>query len=340
MRFTLMGACSALVAALTATPATANDTTFVATRNPFVDYKYVGDPAALVDGDKVYIYGGHDECPTNRDQYIMREWCIFSTSDMKTFTEHDYKLRATDFPWASGEAWASQVIKRDGKYYWYVTAQHKSIHGKAIGVAVSDSPTGPFIPENEAIITNDMTTQYTRISWDDIDPTVWIDDDGQAYIFWGNTQLYYAKLKDNMKELDSEVMAISIPGIHQPSLPNKEKDVDFFTEAPWMHKRKGWYYLSFSVGFPEKTAYAMSRNINGPWEYKGILNELAGGSNTNHHAIIEFKGDWYFIYHNGGRPMGSGYRRALCIDRLYYKRNGEMKRIQMTTEGLWSKKNN
>ncbi len=328
------------------------DTTFTATSNPFVKYKYLGDPAALVDGNTVYIYAGHDECPDNQNRYVMNEWCILSTTDMKTFKEHSYHLRAADFPWASGQAWASQTIKRGNKYYWYVTAEHKDIHGKAIGVAVSDSPTGPFIPTEKALVTNDMTTQWTKISWDDIDPTVIVDDDGQAYMFWGNTQLYYAKLKDNMIELDGEVMPVSIPGIDQPSLPAKlqpslmehnkqqqnHKDYDFYTEAPWIHKHKDWYYLTFSVGFPEKTAYAMSKNINGPWEYKGILNEIAGNSNTNHHAIIEFKGNWYFIYHNGGiNTAGSSYRRSLCIDRLYYKKNGELQRVQMTSEGLWGK---
>ncbi len=315
-------------------PSMKTDTTFTAKANPFVTYKYLGDPAALVDGGKVYIYAGHDECPDHQNRYVMNEWCILSTSDMKTFTEHAYTLKATDFPWARGEAWAGQVIKRGDKYYWFVTAEHKSIRGKAIGVAVADSPEGPFIPQPEALITNDMTTKYTPIGWEDIDPTVMVDDDGQAYIFWGNTQLYYARLKENMVELDSEIMPISIEGIHQPSLPAEGKD--FYTEAPWIHKRGKWYYLSFSVGFPEKTAYAMSKSIEGPWEYKGILNEIAGHSNTNHHSIINFKGDWYFIYHNGSiNTAGSSFRRALCIDRLYYKRNGELKRVQMTSEGIW-----
>lgn len=129
-----------------------------------------------------------------------------------------------------------------------------------------------------------MTTEYTSIAWDDIDPTVFIDDDGQAYLFWGNTQCYYAKLKDNMTELDGPILPISLPR---------------YTEAPWIHKHGNWYYLSFASEFPEKICYAMSQNINGPWIYKGILNEIAGNSNTNHQAIIDFKGKSYFIYHNG-----------------------------------------
>ena len=340
---------SLLIAAIPAmAQETGVDTTFTATSNPFVKYKYLGDPAALVDGKTLYLYAGHDQCPDRQERYVLNEWCILSTTDMKTWKEHSYKLKAVDFPWASGQAWASQTIKRGDKYYWYVTAEHKSIHGKGIGVAVADSPTGPFIPVEKPLVTNNMTTKYTGISWDDIDPTAIVDDDGQAYLIWGNTQLYYAKLKDNMVELDGDVMTMEIRGIRMPSNPkewNEEAEADkaaagsnFFTEAPWIHKHKGWYYLTCSIGFPEKTAYAMSRSINGPWEYKGILNEVAGNCNTNHHAIVNFKGNWYFIYHNGSiNTAGSSYRRSVCIDRLKYKKNGELERIQMTSEGIWGK---
>jgi beta-xylosidase len=164
-----------------------------------------------------------------------------------------------------------------------------------------------------------MTTK-TNISWDDIDPTVMIDNDGQAYLFWGNTVCHYAKLKANMVELDGPIQTISLPN---------------FTEAPWIHKKKDWYYLSYAYQFPEKIAYAMSKSINGPWEYKGILNEIAGNSNTNHQSIIEFKGKDYFIYHNGAtQPNGGSFRRSVCIDRLYYNEDGTLKRVIMTTEGI------
>jgi len=231
-------------------------------------------------------------------------------------------LHARDFKWAKGEAWASQVIERNGRFYWYVAVEHNAIHGKAIGVAVSDSPTGPFTDaRGSAIITNDLTTKYTKISWDDIDPTVFIDDDKQAYLYWGNTQCYYVKLKENMTDTIGPIVAV-------PNLPR-------YTEAPWIHKNKEWYYLSYASEFPEKIVYAMSHKITGPWEYKGILNELAGNSNTNHQAILEFKDKWYFVYHNGGaNDGGSSFRRSVCIDRLYYNKDGSMKRVQMTTEGV------
>lgn len=292
----------------------------VVTNNPIIKDKYTGDPAALVYKDKVYLYAGHDEAPNDFHFYKMNEWLVYSSSDMIHWQEHPVPLKASDFAWAKGEAWASQVIERNGKFYWYVTVEHGTIPGKSIGIAVSDSPTGPFKDAlGKAIITNDMTTK-TNIGWDDIDPTVIIDDDGQAYLFWGNTVCHYAKLKANMTELDGPIQTIDLPN---------------FTEAPWIHKHKDWYYLSYAYQFPEKIAYAMSKSINGPWEYKGILNEIAGNSNTNHQSIIDFKGKSYFIYHNGGlQPNGGSFRRSVCVDRLYYNKDGSMKRVIMTTEGI------
>jgi beta-xylosidase len=292
----------------------------VQAENPVITNKYTADPAAMVYKDKVYLYTGHDVAPKEKNFYEMNEWLVFSSADMVTWTEHPVPLKVSDFTWAKSDAWASQVIERNGKFYWYVAIEHKTIRGKAIGVAVSDNPLGPFKDaRGSAIITNDMT-KATPIGWDDIDPSVIIDDDGQAYLFWGNTACYYAKLKENMIELDGPIQTISLPK---------------FTEALWIHKRKGWYYLSYATEFPEKTAYAMSKNINGPWEYKGILNELAGNCNTNHQSIIDFKGISYFIYHTGAIPTdGGSFRRSVCIDYLYYNKDGSMKRVVMTSEGV------
>ncbi len=288
--------------------------------NPIITDKYTADAAAIVHNNKVYLYAGHDQAPNDVNAYRMHEWLVYSSEDMVHWQEHPVPLKPTDFNWASGSAWASEVIEKNGKFYWYVTVEHGSIHGKAIGVAVADSPTGPFKDAiGKALVTNDMTT-HTKISWDDIDPTVWIDDDGQAYMFWGNTVCKYAKLKDNMIELDGPIMTVDLPN---------------FTEAPFIHKKGDWYYLSYAYQFPEKIAYAMSKSINGPWEFKGILNEVAGNSNTNHQAIIEFKGKDYFIYHNGSIPThGGSFRRSVCVDRLYYNEDGTLKRVIMTSEGI------
>lgn len=288
--------------------------------NPIITDKYTADPAALVYKDKVFLYTGHDVPEKGVQSYKMNEWLVYSSSDMVNWEEHPVPLKPADFAWAKGDAWAGQVIERNGKFYWYVTVSHGTIPGKAIGIAVADSPTGPFKDAlGKALITNDMTTK-TKISWDDIDPTVIVDDDGQAYLFWGNTVCNYVKLKENMIEMDGPMQTIDLPN---------------FTEAPWIHKRKDWYYLSYAYQFPEKIAYAMSKSINGPWEYKGILNEVAGNSNTNHQAIIDFKGKSYFIYHNGSIPtQGGSFRRSVCVDRLYYNPDGTMKRVVMTSEGI------
>lgn len=298
------------------------DTTFVANGNPLINYKYTADPAALSYKDKLYLYTGHDVCPPKENRYVMNEWLVFSTSDMKTWTEHPVPLRTSDFAWSRGDAWASQVIERNGKFYWFVSTTHATIHGKAIGVAVADNPIGPFKDaKGSAIITNDLTTQQTKISWDDIDPTVFIDNDNQAYLFWGNTQCYYVKLKENMIDTIGPIVAVE-------GLPK-------YTEAPWIHKNKNWYYLSYASEFPEKIVYAMSEKITGPWKYKGILNEVAGNSNTNHQAIVKFKDKWYFVYHNGGiNTDGGSYRRSVCIDKLSYHKDGSLKRVIMTSEGV------
>ncbi len=299
---------------------TVGKTEAVKLNNPIITDQYTGDPAALVYKDKVYLYAGHDEAPNDFNFYKMNEWVVYSSSDMKNWEPHPVPLKVTDFKWAANDAWASQVIERNGKFYWYVTVSHGTVPGKAIGIAVSDSPTGPFKDAlGKALITNDMT-KFTDISWDDIDPTVYIDNDGQAYLFWGNTACHYAKLKDNMIELDGPIQHIDLPN---------------YTEAPWIHKHKNWYYLSYAYQFPEKIAYAMSKSITGPWEYKGILNELAGNSNTNHQSIIDFKGQSYFIYHNGAiQPHGGSFRRSVCVDKLYYNKDGTMKRVVMTSEGI------
>ena len=288
-------------------------------QNPIVQTCFTTDPAPMVHDGTLYVYTGHDE--DKADFFWMQEWRVYSTKDMVNWTDHGSPLAIESFDWADDRAWAAQCVERNGKFYWYVCLHSKLSNTMAIGVAVGDSPVGPFVDaRGSALITNDMTTEFTKISWEDIDPTVFIDDDGQAYLYWGNTQCYYVKLKKNMIELDGPIVPVHLPR---------------YTEAPWIHKRGDWYYLSYASEFPEKICYAMSRSITGPWEYKGILNEIAGNSNTNHQAIIEFKGDWYFIYHNGSiNTAGGSFRRSVCIDRLYYNEDGTMKRIQMTTEGV------
>jgi len=291
--------------------------------NPIITNFFTADPAAMVHKGRVYLYTGHDVPPNNNSNYRMHDWLCFSSTNMVEWEEHGSPLNTKDFAWARDDAWASQVIERDGKFYWYVSITHATIGGKAIGVAVADSPTGPFKDaRGSALISNDMT-KATRISWDDIDPTVWVDGDGQGYLMWGNQKCYWAKLKPNMTELDGEIHVIP------------DEQVKGFTEAPWIHKRGDIYYLTYATGFPEKVAYSTSSKMTGPWTPRGLLSELAGNSNTIHQSIIEFMGRWYFIYHNGGvQTTGGSYRRSVCIEHLEYNSDGTMNRIVQTTEGV------
>lgn len=284
--------------------------------NPVFTHKYTADAATLVYNDTLWIFTGEDAAG-GQSGYIMHNWCVFSTVDMKTFTEYPIPLWGRDFRWSSKKAYAAHVVERNGKFYFYV-----STNTTGIGIAVADRPEGPYKDVlGKPLLTNDDCFASTH-SWACIDPAVFIDDDGQAWIFWGNGECYYAKLKENMIEIDGPVKQLLFD--------------DFsFTEAPWIHKYKNKYYLTYATGFPEKIAYAMADNIEGPWTYKGILNEIAGNSNTNHQAITEYKGNWYFVYHNGAmQTQGTSYSRSVCIDRLYYNPDGTLKRIIMTSEGV------
>jgi beta-xylosidase len=186
--------------------------------NPLVKDIFTADPSALVDGNRVYLYVGRDEAPVEGKDYLMREWRVLSSCDMKNWTDHGVPLNVKTFKWAKADAWAADVTKRNGKYYFYAPVEHDATKpGKAIGVAVSDKPTGPFVDaRGSALVTNDMTKE-TDIPWDDIDPAVFIDKDGQAYLYWGNRVLKYAKLKPNMIELDGPIHTVGIDNFTEPT---------------------------------------------------------------------------------------------------------------------------
>lgn len=287
--------------------------------NPIIRHKYTADPTVLVHKETVYLYTGHDEPPKGEEIYLMQDWLCFSSTDMLNWEEHPSPLRAIDFEWASGDAFASKVVEYNHKFYWFVAVSHGGRFGKAIGVAVADHPTGPFRDaRGSALVTHDMLPP-TDNEKANLDPTVLIDDNGEAYMFWGNGQCYFAKLKDNLTELDGAVATVDLPR---------------FAEGAHIHKRNGLYYLAYGYGYPEKVAYAMSESIHGPWEFKGILNEIAGNCVTNRPAILDFKGQSYFFYHNGALPNGGSHRRSVCLDYLFYDNDDSMKRVVMSTEGI------
>lgn len=281
--------------------------------NPITDSIYTADPAALVYNDTVYIFCGHDEGTTG---YIMNDWQCFSSADMVHWTSRGEVLTTADFSWSKGDAWAGQVIERNGKFYFYICTENSNGTGKAIGVAVANSPAGPYVDAiGSALVTNGMTTTISS-TYDDIDPTVFIDNDGQAYLYWGNSQCYYAKLKENMIELDGDIVAV---------------DIDTYTEAPYLHKKDSIYYLSYAYGWWEQTAYSYSTSITGPWTYGGVIKGVNENCNTNHQSIIEFKGQSYFIYHTGA--IGGSYQRSVAVDYLFYNQDGSIRQVVPTPYG-------
>ena len=286
--------------------------------NPIVTDIFTADPAALVDKGRVYLYVGHDEAASDGKDYLMNEWRVYSSCDMQRWTDHGSPLQYSTFKWAGRDAWAGDIVKRDGKYYFYSTVDHKTVPGKAIGVAVSDSPLGPFVDaRGTALITNDMTKQ-SPIMWDDIDPGVFVDVDGQAWIYWGNTVLKYAKLKRSMTELDGPIMS---------------HDIKDFTEAPFVHKRGKTYYLTYSRFFPEETVYATSRSPAGPWDFQGVIMEKNERTKTIHQAIVDFNGKSYIFYHNAKLKGGGEYRRSVAVEELRYDKKGRIGLIAQTQAG-------
>jgi arabinoxylan arabinofuranohydrolase len=288
--------------------------------NPIIRERFSSDPAALVHDGRVWLYTGHDEAEIWQNFFVMWDWQLYSSDDLVNWTHHGSPISVETFDWAASDAWASQAIERDGKFYFYATVRHRTINGFSIGVAVADSPQGPFVDaRGSALITNDMTAGPNGMDWDDIDPTVFIDSKGQAYLFWGNTVARYARLKDNMIELDGPIVDLDLP---------------LFTEAPWIHEHEGTYYLSYAYGFPERIAYATADSITGPWQFRNVINDIVLGSPTNHQSIIEFEGDWYFFYHNAELPGGGEFRRSVAVERLFYDADGDILPITQADFGL------
>ena len=229
--------------------------------NPIIRDKFTADPAPLVVGNRLYLYVGHDEAQRD-EMFNMKEWLVYSTTDMRNWTPHGAIMNVKDFKWAKKDAWASQAIYKNGKYWFYAAVEHDNTHpGKAIAVAVSDKPTGPFVDaKGSALVTNEMTPKGTH-SWEDIDPTVMTDDDGTTWIAWGNRQCYIAKLKPNMIEIDGPIAEITPP---------------HFEEGPWLHKRGNLYYLTYAsldrtTQRDEHISYATAPSLKGPWTYRGLL---------------------------------------------------------------------
>ena len=299
---------------------------FVADGNPLIKDKFTADPAPMVHNGRLYLYVGHDEYYEGQDgasggrEFNITEWLCYSTKDMKKWVDHGSVLKPTDFKWAVGEAWASQVVEKNGKFYYFTTVQAgEPFTGKAVGVAVSDSPTGPFVDAiGKPLVHDKMTDNGARGWWNDIDPTVLIEGD-EAWLCWGNGTCFMAKLKPSLTELDGEIKVINLPR---------------FVEGPWLHKKDDLYYLTYaSMGRGRETiAYATSKSMEGPWEYRGVLTGEAENSFTIHPGIIEYKDKWYLFYHNAVLTIdgikGAIGRRSVCVEELHYNVDGTMKYVE------------
>ena len=236
---------------------------------PLVQTKYTADPAPYVHGDTIYLYTTHDE--DDAEGFKMKDWLLYTSTDMVNWQDHGAVASLKDFPWYKGDngAWAECVVERNGKWYMYCP-----IHGNGIGVLVADSPFGPFKdPIGKPLV---WRTEH----WSDIDPSVWIDNDGRAYMYWGNPHTYCVELNEDMISTKGDIMTMD--------------KIEDYQEGPWMWKRGDWYYLAFaSTCCPEGIGYAMSKSPTGPWEQKGHIMDHTPRTRGNHPGIIEFKGKWY-----------------------------------------------
>lgn len=290
--------------------------------NPIVQTIYTADPAPLVHNGRVYLYTGHDE--DGSTYFTMREWRVWSSADMVNWTDHGSPMSLSTFAWASADAWAGQTIQRNGKFYWYVPVKDRATGAMAIGVGVSESPTGPF---RDAI-------GRPLVGNGEIDPTVFIDDDGQAYLYWGNPRLWYVRLNSDMISYSGAPTQIPLTTAGFGSRPGNTSRPTLYEEGPWVYKRNGLYYLIFAAECcSEFIAYSTAPGPTGPWTYRGTIMPRQGSSFTNHPGIVDFNGGSYFFYHNGALPGGGGYTRSVAVEKFTYNTNGTIPTINMTTAG-------
>jgi hypothetical protein len=310
---------------------------------------YTADPSAHVFNGKIYIYPSHDiesGIPENDngDHFDMRDYHVFSMDKIEgECTDHGVVLDVKDIPWSGRQLWAPDAAHKNGKYYLYFPLKDKNDIFR-IGVAVSDKPQGPFVPESDPIKGSHS-----------IDPAVLEDSDGKYYMYWGGIwggqlQRYrnnkaiecghepadeepalcakVALLSDNMLEYAEEPRDAVILDENGEPLKAGDHDRRYF-EGPWMHKYKGKYYLSYSTGNTHRLCYATGDNPYGPFTYKGvILTPVVGW--TTHHSICEFEGKWYLFYHDSVPSGGKTWLRSIKVRELFYNEDGTI--VEM--EGL------
>ncbi|HEY0946274.1 MAG TPA: glycoside hydrolase family 43 protein [Opitutaceae bacterium] len=301
--------------------------------NPIIQTIYTADPAPVVHDGVLYVFTSHDEDELVNNFFTMRDWRCYSTTDMVNWTGHGAVASLRAFSWAGSGwgggfdngAWAPQAIERDGKWYLYVP-----LHGRGIGVLVADNPFGPYTdPIGKPLIGGDH-----------IDPSVFIADDGQAYLYWGNPKCWYAKLNRDMISLDESigerglVSLAMTPEAFGPRAKPDEKRPTAYEEGPWLYQRGRRHYLFHAAGpLPEHLAYSVSESPTGPWRYSGVVMPAQGGSFTNHPGVVDYKGRTYLFYHNAALPGGGGFKRSVCVEELTFNSDSSVVPVTMSTTG-------
>ena len=303
-------------------------------QNPIIRDQFTADPTARVFNNKVYLYPSHDILPPagqRQDWFCMEDYHVFSSENLTDWTDHGFIVTQNKVPWVRPDSyamWAPDCIERNGKYYFYFPSAPKDGRGFGVGVAIADRPEGPFICEPEPIK-----------GVNGIDPCVLQASDGNAYIFWGAGRC--AKLKPNMKELADDTPKEKVKwgnrefemlGVNcLKDLPNRQ------AEGPFAFEANGWYYLTYPYvrENTEVLGYAMSKNPMGPYEYKGlIMSEQPNGCWTNHHSIVNYKGQWYLFYHHNYFSPRDDKRRSACIEKLYFNADGTIQEVKQTMRGV------
>ncbi|MBO0921959.1 family 43 glycosylhydrolase [Cellulomonas sp. zg-ZUI222] len=290
--------------------------------NPIVQTIYTADPAPLVHDGRLYVYTTHDE--DGSTWFTMKDWRVYSTTDMANWTDHGSPMSLATFSWAQSDAWAGQVVERDGRFYFYVPVVKRG-GGNAIGVGVSDSPTGPF---RDAI-------GRPLVDNAEIDPSVMIDDDGQAYLYYGNPNLWVVRLNRDMVSLAGSPARIPLTTAGFGTRPgNVAQRPTLYEEGPWVYQRNGTYYNVFAAACcSEFIGYSTAPGPTGPWTYRGVVMPTQGGSFTNHPGVVDYRGRSYFFYHNGALPGGGGFTRSVAVEQFTYGADGSIPQMSMTATG-------
>lgn len=300
------------------------DTSFIASDNPLIKHLYTADPSARVWADgRLYVYASHDIAPP-RGCDLMDQYHVFSTDDMVHWKDHGEILRASEVPWGRKEGgfmWAPDCVYKNGTYYFYFPHPSGDEWNETwkIGVATSKYPAKDFKVQG-----------YIPNLGPLIDPNVFVDDDGQAYLYQGGGGVCMGgKLKDNMMEIDGNMQVM--------------EGLEDFHEATWVFKRNGVYYLTYSDNHDDKQndgvkgdnrmRYAIGNSPLGPWKYQGIYMDPTD-SYTNHGSVVEYKGQWYAFYHNSVLSSQNGefndWLRSVCVDKLFFNADGTIQKVEQT----------